>query len=286
MAVTRVIYTQGSVGLSGLNAGCTWFAGSAITGAGVVLSGVQSANFTSNSPKQDVNSFGVLGAINKVQVEPSTATMELALVVNSGNGADTWLSGLVADAIRATPSGITVTSAGIGQLTQAILTSFQLEASVGAIPTLNLSFEGISGAYIAAGTAPTSATSAVVPVSTPDSFGTIYWNGTASGCPQTVRASWEMPIERINCLGSPINSPTIFSRPPGTVSFSAEGCDPGMFSSTSFVTGIKIGPFRFVASNVQETTRTSNMAVGEAMSTFNITSESTALNSTVTSNNT
>jgi hypothetical protein len=281
MPITRTIYTQGSVYITGAGGA---FAGSQVSG-GLLLSGVQSANFSAQTPRQDVNAFGVLGAINKVQVEPSTATLEVTLIANSGNGATTtWLSGLVADALRSNPSGVTVTSSGIGQLTNAVLTSFNLEASVGSIPQLSLTFEGNSGANVlAAPAAPSTPTSQTVLVSTPDNFGTIYWaNTSASGCPQSVRASWEMPIERLNCLGNPINSPSIFSRPPGSVSFSAEGIDYAMLSSASgWITGVKIGPWKITASNVFEDSRSANMAVGDAAATFNVESSSTALNSFV-----
>jgi len=283
MPVSRTIYTQGAVNLkvSAINI----FSGT-ITGTnGLFLSGVQSANFTANSPSQDVNSFGVLGSINKVQVEPSTATLEVTLVVNSGNGgADVgWLSGLVSNSQFPNPSGVVVTASGIGQVSGAVLTSFRLEASVGNLAQLSLTFDGISGLAQTAGAAPTTPNAQTVPVVTPDAFGTLYWNGTSSGCPQTVRASWEMPVERINCLGNPINSPTIFSRPPVTVSFVAEGVDAQMLTSTTFLTGVTIGPYKIAqnSGSVRETSRTANMAVGDAAATFNITSEAVALGATV-----
>jgi len=280
MAVTRTIYTQGSVTLEAAEA--VWF-GSALTGAGgVILSGVQSANFTVNSPKQDVNSFGVLGTINKVQVEPQTATMEVSMVVNSGNSGTSWLSGLAADTQQPTPSGITITASGVGQLTSAILTSFRLEAAVGAIPTLALTFEGISGAdVLAAPSAPTTLNTTTVAVSTPDSFGTIYWNsdpaGGWTGCPQSIRAAWEMPVERVNCLGNDINSPSVFSRPPGTLTFTAEGIDYNLIGS--YVTGVQVGPYKlcYAGASTRETSRTANLAVGEAAATYNVTSEAVAM---------
>lgn len=281
MPITRTIYTQGSVYISGATAA---FGGSQVSG-GILLSGIQSANFSAQTPRQDVNAFGVLGSINKVQVEPSTATLEITLIANSGNGAaTTWLSGLVNDALRSNPSGVVVTASGIGQVSGAVLTSFNLEAAVGSIPQLSLTFEGVSGANVfAAPSAPTTPNAQTVAVATPDNFGTIYWaNASASGCPQSVRASWEMPIERLNCLGNPINSPTIFSRPPGTVSFTAEGVDYNMLNTASgYITGMIVGTWKITASNVFEDSRSANMSVGDAAATFNTQSSSTALNATV-----
>lgn len=281
MPVTRTIYTQGSVRLQATS-GATQFGSNLTAVGGVVLSGVQSANFTVNSPKQDVNSFGVLGAINKVQVEPQSATMEVTVVVNSGNATTNWLSGLAADSQLPTPSGIVVTASGIGQLTGAILTAFRFEAAVGAIPTLALTFEGISGTNVlTAPAAPSTLSLVTVDVATPANFGTIYWSaapgGGWTGCPQSIRTSWEMPVERINCLGNDINAPSVFSRPPGTLSFTVEGIDYNLVGC--YATGLQIGPFKlaYAGAGVRETSRTVNMAVGEAAATYNVTSESVAM---------
>lgn len=286
-SVNRTIYTQGAVNIVA-PAGTTYLLNS-LTGAnGLFLSGVQSANFTVNSPKLDVNGFGVLGTINKVQVEPQTATLEISLVINSGNfGTDpSWLSGLQQDAQQPKPSGVVVTASGIGQVSGAVMSSFRIESAVGALPTLSLTFDGVSGAPQTAGAPPTIPNAQVVPVVTPDAFGQLFWNNLSAGitgCPQSVRASWEMPVERINCLGNPINSPTIFSRPPGTMSFVAEGVDAIMTINGNYLTGVQVGPYKLcqASGSIKETARTANMAVGEAAATFNITSEAVALGATV-----
>lgn len=286
MSVNRTIYTQGAVqlfsGVSGIHSTET-------TGNGFFFSGVQSANFTANSPKMDVNAFGILGPINKVAIEPETATLEISLVVNSGNSGNHFLSGLVKDANRPTPSGCIITASGVGQLKKAILTSFRLEASVGALPTLAMTFEGVSGdsSVMSGVTAATTPNTAVVSVFTPANFGSIFWNtaGTdvASGCPQTIRASWEMPVERLNCLGTAVNDYSLFSRPPGTMSFTAEGIDYTMLGN--YITGVKIGLYTLKNSDtaIKETSRSVNMAIGEAAATFNITSEGVALGAIVDS---
>jgi hypothetical protein len=154
MAVTRTIYTQGAVNLAATATNI--FAGTITGAAGLFLSGIQSANFTANSPSQDVNAFGVLGSINKVQVEPATATLEVTLVINSGNTADgNWLSGLVRNSQLPSPSGLIVTASGIGQVSGAVLSSFRMEASVGNLAQMTLTFEGVSGSPQSAGAAPT-----------------------------------------------------------------------------------------------------------------------------------
>lgn len=286
MPITRVIYTQGAVNIKA-PAGVAWFTDSMTGTNGLFLSGVQSASFTCNTPRVGVNSFGVLGSVNRIQVEPQTATLEVNIMVNSGNmtspGATSdksWFSGLATDTIQPLPSGVTVTASGIGQVSGAVLTSIRLEAAVGAVPTLALTFDGYSGAPQTAGAAPSTPNTASYPVVTPDSFGTLYWiNQSASGCPMSVRANWEMPVERINCLGNPINSPTIFSRPPGTLSFTAEGCDPAFIAANNYLTGLQVGPYKITqfSGSIKESSRSANVAVGEANATFNVTSEGVAI---------
>jgi len=63
-AINRTIYTQSEVRiLSGSDAG-PW----------AVVSGVQNASVSYNSPNQTVNAFGTKGIIDNVQLEPETAT--------------------------------------------------------------------------------------------------------------------------------------------------------------------------------------------------------------------
>ena len=281
MAVNRTIYTQGWVNLKISDAASSGVWPTSMTGAaGMTLTGVQSANFTVNSPKLDVNAFGVLGPINKVSVEPQAATLEVSMILNSGNSLQTgWISGLFKDACRPTPSGLTVTASGVGQIISGVCTSIRAELAVGALPTLSMTFEGLSGANVMSGAiAVTALNATTILVPTPADFGALYWSGTASGCPQSARFSWEMPVERLNCLGVSVDSPTVFTRPPGTVQVVTEGIDFTMLSPTGcFITGMKIAGYTFSAANMREVARSVNMAVGEASSTFNITAEGVGL---------
>jgi len=279
--VTRTIYTQGEVVLSGQS----MTLGSGITGAstgtlpGLTLSGIQSVNFTVNTPQTDVNAFGVLGTIDKVQLEPTASTLEVSMIIANAGGAmnTNWLSGLANDANQPNPSGLSVTAKGVGMLTKAIMSSFRMEAAVGALPTLSFTMEGNSGAFPAAAAAPTQLNTLDFQVAIPSEIDGILWADAANtGCPQSIRASWEMPVERVNCLGNDINDPTIFSRPPGTVTYVAEGVDSAM--KNNYVTGVTIGPYSLISSAIgtRVSSRTNNMAVGEVGATLNVTSENIA----------
>jgi hypothetical protein len=281
--INRTIYTQGSVKILCESNPIANATVSMMTG-GLVLSGVQSATYTRNAPKLDVGSFGVLGNINKVQVAPTTATMEVNLIVNSGNYTtdNGWLAALTNDAVQPKPTGITVYAPGVGELSGAILTAVRLEATIGALPTLAMTFDGRPGrAAAAGGVLPTTNNVTVIPVVTPFTFGSIYWlnNLSAVGCPQTVRFAWEMPVERLNCLMGDVDLPTIFTRPPGTMSIVAEGVDRSMIDSGLYITGLTIGPYSVFQGSgaLRDVTRTANLAVGEAAGTYNITAEGVAL---------
>ncbi len=261
MPITRTIYTQGAVSISG---------------SGIVqrfLSGVQSANFTVNSPKQDVNEQGVLGSINKVQLEPISASAEVTFILSDKNSG--ILTRLIESSKLPNPQYYDVTISGIGQVKSGILSYFTVEAAVGNIPQMVLRFEGQSGVSVSAGSLPSGVNTATLTIVTPEQVSGINYI-TGSTCAQTMRINWEMPVERLNCLGSPIDRPTLFTRPPGTAGVALEG-----LSHPDLVSSVDIGIYSFIFNNMREVSRANNMAVGESATTFNSQQENTALSLTV-----
>jgi hypothetical protein len=284
--IVRTIYTQGAAYISG---DCTNLR---ITGAPLWFTGIQSANYTKNSPKIDVASMGALGSVAKIQVEPTVASLEIALAITTGALNATYpnfLSALCANTNLPSPSGMTVACSGVGLVSGAVLSSFRMEATMGAIPQLQLTFDGFPGPDIYQATAPpTVVTSVILPVVTPYSVGLVnsYWLGgwVTTVCPQTVRASWEMPIERVNCIGGDVDFPTVFSRPPGTMSIVIEGLDRTFLDSGKFLTGVQIGAYTLACTNsgvFKETSRSASLAVGEVGGSFNITAEGQALSAII-----
>ena len=188
MARNRVIYqseavyvTQSgydSVDLTGL-AGPQWNrpGGNAIED----LHRVQSANYSFNISRQDVNQFGELAAIDRIITETPTVSFDtnyiLANLANekalgfevspSGAGATTWvscISGLIdatsnayqkdyfilttkegADAVSNYDSGKYESIIGIGN---AFITSYSSEASVGGLPTASVSVEAMNMNFV------------------------------------------------------------------------------------------------------------------------------------------
>ena len=153
MPITRTIYTQGKVTLkTGALGALANFA---------VVSGVQNASFSMETPRENVNSFGFKGLVDKVQVAPETASISFTYVLpkndivdNNGDALDTYgananhlspskISGLMGDALADTHSGVHVEIAGIGCLISGVMSSFSVNASAGELATVDMTFEGI-----------------------------------------------------------------------------------------------------------------------------------------------
>ena len=96
--------------------------------------------------------------------------------------------------------------------------------------------------------------------------------GNFAGCVQSATFSWEVPIERIQCLGENVSSSTNFSNPPGTSSLTLEGID-----IPYPVSGITLGDMRIMLRNAKVVSREHNLAVGDVAATFNLSLEATAM---------
>lgn len=147
MPITRTIYTQGKVTLkTGALGALANFA---------VVSGVQNASFSMETPRENVNSFGFKGLVDKVQVAPETASISFSYILpkndiqtdaygaTANHLSPSKISGLMGDALADTHSGIHVEIAGIGCLISGIMSSFSINASAGDLATVDMTFEGI-----------------------------------------------------------------------------------------------------------------------------------------------
>lgn len=281
MPVTRTIYTQGEVRLTTGHFGETQvpFA---------VVSGVQNASVSFNSPRQNVNSFGVRGIIDKVQVEAETATTTFSYILPSGTGYGNHLSpskvnSLMQNSLLDTPTGINISVAGIGCVYSGILSSLTINAAVGDLATCEMTFEGIPSGGYAAQDKDNELPAKISPVSeqtygvlTPANISGVLAGvdgaGNFGGCAQSASFSWEIPVERVVCLGEPVSSASTFTTPPGTASVTAEGLD-----MPSGITGVIVGGFKFaIGTSSREVSREHSLAVGDVGATFNVTVEGTA----------
>lgn len=161
MAKNRVIYQSDAL-----------FASQTVNSTGssdhVQLRRVQSANYSLNITRQDVNQFGQLARIDSIILEAPTVSFDMSYFLGDGfneqalqfkNGTSFnagFISGQIASTsgqnfyILTAPEGVDANfdpavgstnynTIGIGN---AFLTDYSLEASVGSIPTVSLSLEG------------------------------------------------------------------------------------------------------------------------------------------------
>ena len=259
-----------------------------VIGADHAVAAVTSSTYTTDTPREQVSVFGKRGQVDTVQNESTTSTIEFVFhpydddgtQVPEGaqaGGSDYFtpvdLNTLMVDSSKDEPTGVTVVVAGVGKLTAAILTSITAEGSVGALPTITLSFDGTSAdTGFDALAAHTNTASYDISNMSDVALGAGGGTSNVSAYAQTASFNWEMPVEKLNKLGAGVNDAVTFGSPPGTSSISVEGT-----SDAGNIINVTYGAWKFALpteSNVSNITR--NMAVGEIGMTFNTTTEGVA----------
>jgi hypothetical protein len=286
-AINRTIYTQSQVKLlSGTDAG-PW----------AVISGVQSASVSYNSPNQTVNAFGSRGIIDNVQLEPETASTTFNFILPSitGNGSHispSMINELMQNSLLDTPAPFHVSVAGVGQVISGYLSSITVNAAVGDLATCEMTFEGVPSGGITSNDADgelpdkiNSVAAVSYPVLTPDrisGIGPAVAGGDGNpatndiggfgASAQNASFSWEVPVERVMSLGTLPSESTAFTNPPGTSSMTVQGMDMPLG-----ITGLVVGGYKFgIGIKGKVSSREHNLAVGDVGATFNVTVNATA----------
>lgn len=285
MAITRTIYTQGTLIIDS-GATTNW----------AVLSGVQNASYSLNTPRENVSQFSAKGLIDKVQVAPTEGTITCSFIIP--NSATTLgdhitaaeLNGLMQNAqLTDTLPNMIVTAGGLGKISGAVLSSINVNAAVGDLPTMELTFEGVpltdpvDTDAEAAGTKNASppvaaAFNVVTPTFVSGFAGGVKVDLTAGDSTtdsvQTFTFGWDMPVERIQRLGESVNATQPFGNPPGTATMSLEGTNIPNIANLS---GIAVGPYTFaIGGRVDVVSREHSMAVGDVSASFTVNYEGTA----------
>jgi len=288
MAITRTIYTQGKLTID-----------SGTTTDWAVLSGVQNATYSINTPRENVNQFSAKGLIDKVQVAPSEATITCSFIIPSKAqiaaaqglhiGASD-LNGLIQmGSLTSDLPNMTVTAGGLGKITGAILSSININAAAGELPTMELTFQGIPPTNPIDTDSEVNATKVSNPpiaatylVTTPDIISG-YRQGSAvsftagdsnTDAIRTATFAYDMPVERIQRLGESVNLATPFGNPPGTASLTLEGTNVANITDFS---GIVIGPYVFaIGGRLDIVSREHSMAVGDVAASYSVNYEGTA----------
>jgi len=153
MARKRVIYQSEAL-----------FAGPTGAGALTQLSRVQTANYGFDITRQDVNQYGQLAAIDRIILEQPLVNLDFSYYANSGQNeqalgltvspSESALAGILSGVgdtknyyILVSPEGSDANIGATGQgktigIGNANITSYSIEAAVGAIPTVTVNAEG------------------------------------------------------------------------------------------------------------------------------------------------
>ncbi|MFZ9353735.1 MAG: hypothetical protein ACO25L_02845 [Candidatus Nanopelagicales bacterium] len=290
MAITRTIYTQGKLTID-----------SGATTDWAVLSGVQNATYSINTPRENVNQFSAKGLIDKVQVAPTEATITCSFIIpTKGQAAGSHitaaqLNGLIQmGSLTSDLPNMTVTAGGLGKITGAILSSININAAAGELPTMELTFQGIPPSNPIDTDTEIDGTKVSNPpiaetysVTTPDII-----SGFADGAPfnftlgddssdaiRTATFAYDMPVERIQRLGESVDLATPFGNPPGTASLTFEGTNVAKLTGSAGgnVSGLVIGPYQFIiGGRLDIVSREHSMAVGDIAASYSVNYEGTA----------
>ena len=202
---------------------------------GNTLAGVQSVSYGLDLARDDINQFGQLGALDRVILEAPTSNLEvtyyasglsLAALGNAGgllSGAVTGHTFPLKVALKETEEDYATGGSEI-VITSGYLTSFSTEASVGAIPTQTLTFEGLDLSYGTSSSVAAPSTSINFPLQQDVSV-TLggasdfdFFNAHA----QSATFSFELGVEPLNQLGGAMAYARVPSYP-ATATLAIEG---------------------------------------------------------------
>jgi hypothetical protein len=194
----------------------------------VQLELIQSADVDFAISRQDVFEFGNLYAVDNIQIEPATVTLNFSYALSSGSGVtptnasklgmdnfDTFLS----EAGR----NYGISGAGTLLITSGIVKTYSVDGSVGNIPTVSVSVDATNATYTAAnpvfkGSPGFSGTNTVASIIQPRDI-TVQIGTGAQGANSAFEArsftfALDIPRNKINKLGSLTPIANILSGPP------------------------------------------------------------------------
>jgi len=247
----------------------TYYPAQVLTVQGVQLELIQSADVDFAVARQDVFEFGNLYAVDNIQVEPPTVSLNFSYALSSGSGVsptnssklgmnnfDTFLS--------EEGRNYGISGAGTLVITSGIVKSYSVEGSVGNIPTVSVSVDATNATYTAGdpifkGTAGFSGTNTVATIIQPKDI-TVQIGTAAQGSNPAFEArsftfALDIPRNKINKLGSLTPIANILSGPP-KVTVDAEiilnGTDDPKFDpNTSLNVRIACGDKAFQINNAK-----------------------------------
>jgi hypothetical protein len=246
----------------------TYYPAQKLTVAGTEINLVQSADVDFSISRQDVFEFGNLYAIDNIQVEPPTATLNFSYILATGINNHTALGLNAFDTLLADVAGKQYILSGAGALTipSGLITSYAVEASVGNVPTVSVSVQALDATYAAGNpTYPAVGTNSDINVVRPDDI-TVTLGGTVFEC-RSFSYTLDIPREYVNKLGLLTSIANIISGPP-KVTVEAEiilrdSANPKFGNNTKTAVSINCGGLIYTISDAKIANFTSNTSLDD-----------------------
>ena len=194
----------------------TYYSAQKLLVGGTNIKAVQSADVDFALPRQDVYEFGTFWAVDNIQVEPATASLNFSYALASGVNNHTVLGLNDIGAFVGDITGRTYVLSGAGILTlpSGLVNSFKVDGSVGNVPTVSVGVQGLDLSYSAGSPVfpQNGGTASVGNVIRPDQI-SISLGGNTYEC-RSFSFNLDIPREYIKVLGSLTPIANIMTNPP------------------------------------------------------------------------
>jgi len=245
----------------------TYYPAQKLTITGAELNLVQSADVDFSISRQDVFEFGNLYAIDNIQVEPPTATLNFSYILSTGTNNHILLGLNNLDTLLADVAGKQYVLSGAGALTipSGIISSYSVEGSVGNVPTVTVSVQALDATYVAGTPSYPAGTANDINVIRPDEI-TVTLGGTVYEC-RSFSYTLDIPREYVNKLGALTPIANILSGPP-KVTVEAEiilrdNANPKFSNNTKTAVSIACGTLTYTISDAKIANFTSNTTLDD-----------------------
>jgi hypothetical protein len=193
-------------------------------GSQTTIDGVQSVTYGLDVTREDVNQFGDLGAVDRIVLEAPVANAEVSFYIGGVSAGN--ISGILDNAIKGNTTTLYIaldaqegedydnTNISVVSIVSGNMTSLNAEASVGAIPTMTMGFEGTDLAFdsITTVTQPNTAISFATQSGVVVGLGTDSVTGFHSHV-QSATVSFDLGLEGLQKLGA-ADAPYVYARVP------------------------------------------------------------------------
>lgn len=245
----------------------TYYPAQKLTCAGTEIDLVQSADVDFSISRQDIYEFGSLYAVDNIQVEPPTATLNFSYILATGINNHTTLGLNNLDTLLADVAGKQYILSGAGALTipSGVISSYAVEGSLGNVPTVTVSVQALDATYTAGNPTYPAATADDLNVIRPDQI-SVTLGGTTYEC-RSFSFTLDIPREYVNKLGQLTPIANILTGPP-KVTVEAEiilrdSANPKFANNAATDVSIACGSLTFAVDDAKLANFTSNTTLDD-----------------------